>query len=258
MASDVISAGINTQAVQAAGTAALYNFAVTAMWFLILGSIGGLIIYFLYRKSFNVKVTILDNSKAKTVGIIQDGLRGKMYQTRPGEFRFKIFNARRHKIRYNQESITPEDFYMLRLKNNKVKMCLYMAYDSEGQLIPARFESIIHRKQVLDEKGNFVKDKNGNNVFVENASITALVKPVDVAWFYKEYDKESEIFDARSAFDKWGWLVLTICLILVLGAFLYTSYKFSDAAKSLADSSAILAKAAVYQNTSFLNAGGKL
>lgn len=221
---------LNTNQIAASANAAVYNTVTVMFWTLIIVAVFGGLAYWIYKKSFKVHITILDNTKTGGVSIIKDGLKGKITQDRPGELRFKIWKANKQKIRYNQEAISPGDFYREELSNGKVRLRLFMTYDDEGQLIPTKFGVTVQKREKTDARGNPILDTDGKKQFYESAEIKSTVKPVDVSWFFKEYDKLNELFDARSAFDKWGWVVLCVCFLLLLGGFIFCAYKFGAAA----------------------------
>lgn len=223
---------INTDAIIAAGNTGAYSFAVTALYLMIIGGVLGLFLLLLYRKSFNIRVTVFDNTKGGMV--VRDNFRGKLKQIRKGEFTFKIYKAKKYNLRYNEEAFSSEDLYISVNEKGKMTRQLFMTFDSEGQLIAMRLEpSKLIKVPVMKDGKQVVKD--GLPAYTEKSLYQALVKQVDIAWFYKEYDKSAEVFDARSWFDKNGWLVLVICLVLTLGVFLYTAYKFSGAAAKMGD-----------------------
>lgn len=234
MADQIIGASIpqiNTQAIGLAANKAGYGFAVVSLYTLILLGIMGLIAFFLYRKTFDIKITIL-SPEGK---IIKDGFRGKLVQKRKGEFKFRIFKAKINKLRYNEETFSPEDLYQDVSGNGKVSRRMFMTTDDEGQLTPVRFSFEKTKIALIDQEGKSIVDEHGRQVYAYQPTIRAKVKQVDVAWYYKELDKSIEVFDHRSFFDKNGWIIITICLILTLGVFLYTAYKFGAAASKMGD-----------------------
>lgn len=223
--------GINTAALGAAANKAGYSFAVVSLYLLVIFGLLILIAFIFYRKSFNIRVTVLDSNGI----LIKDDYRGKLNQVRPGEFRFQIYKAKAHKLRYNQESLSPDDLVNDVNANGKISKRLFVTIDSEGQLVPVKLEFDKVRVAKKDSYGLPVMDKNGQLVYEDTTVVKAKVKQVDVAWYYKELDKSTEVFDARGFFDKNGWIILVICLVLTLGVFMYTAYKFGNAANKMGD-----------------------
>lgn len=231
MAGEILASPLNLAGAGQAVNAGIYQVSLMFMVILIICGVLGFIGFMMYKKTFNVGIMIFDNTKGGV--LIRDGFRGKYTQLRPGEFRFKIFDAKKYRFRYNQESLSPEDFYPDIAKNGKLRRKVILAYDTEGQLVPLRLSPMKSLVAKLDVKGNPVRRDDGSPVIEERNYLGAAVKQVDVAWYFKELDKIDELFDARSAFDRWGWVVLVACMILILGAFMYNSYKFGTAAANL-------------------------
>lgn len=227
------SGGFSTAAVGAAANKAGYAFAVTALYVTIMVGVVVLIGFLLYKKSFNIRITIFDNTKGGI--IIKDNYRGKLTQSRPGEFRFRIYKEKANNFRYNQESISPDDLYIDVSTGGKIKKRLFMSYDDEGQLVVMKLDAIKMIRHKRDSKGLLVYDDTGRPVYEQTSELKSLVKQVDVAWYFKELDKSQELFDPRSFFDKNGWIIMIIVLVLVLGCFLYTAYKFGGAANKMTD-----------------------
>lgn len=223
--------GVNTAAIQAAANKAGYGIALVSLYLMIIFGLIALVGFILYRKSFNIRVTVIDSNGI----LIRDDYRGKMNQVRPGEFRFKIYKDKANKLRYNQESLSPDDLINDVNAKGKLSKRLFMTIDSEGQLVPIKITFDKLKVHVQDSAGNPVYDKQMKPVYEETTIARARVKQVDIAWYYKELDKSTEVFDARSFFDKNGWIILAICLALTLGVFMFTAYKFSSAASKMGD-----------------------
>lgn len=224
--------GIDTGAIKQAAYSGGYATTVFALYALILLGLLFLVGFIMYKRTFNIKVTILDNTKGGIV--FRDDYQGKLSQVRPGEFRFKIWKGKTANLRYNQESFSTEHLYYDVSKSGKLKRRLLMTFDTEGQLVPVSVSSLTMKVPVKDATGaQLVKD--GIPVYEDSTTIKATVKQVDIAWFYKELDKSVELFDARSFWDKNGFLIIAICLILTLGVFGYTAYKLSEAATKMGD-----------------------
>lgn len=224
---------LNTAAIGNAASTGAYYYAVTSLYVMILAGIMILIMFLLYRKTFDIKITILDNTRGSA--IIKDGYRGKITQLRPGEFRFKIFNAKRYKFKYNQEFISPTDLYNDVSNNGKIRSKLFMTFDDQGQLVPLtikEFVTIVHK---TDGSGVPMYDHTGAPIMETKRSVQALVKQVDVSYFFKELDKAQELFDHRTFWDKNGWLVIVVVMLITLGVFGYVAYKFGVAANSMGD-----------------------
>lgn len=222
---------IDTQAIGAAANKGALYFATVSLYLLILLGGLGLFAFLLYKKTFNIRITVLDSNGI----LVRDDYKGKLNQVRPGEFRFQIYQAKRHKLRYNQESLSPDDLTNDVSARGKVSKRLFVTIDSEGQLVPLKIEFKKKLVPVTDSTGLPMMKEDGTIEYEETTTAVAKVKQVDIAWFYKEYDKSGEVFDARSFFDKNGWLILVICLVLTLGVFLYTAYKFGAAATKMGD-----------------------
>ena len=230
------AASFNVSAIQQ-GAYQTANTASTFGFYLLIGLLlGALMFLWFYKRSFNIRVKILDNRNGKTQTKV--GYWGKITQTRPGEFRFKLWAAKSNKFRFMEEGLKPEDVND-EVVGNKIRKSVTFTFDEEGVLVPVRETIVLMKKNKIDANGVTVLDPvTGVPVVEYTPKIEAIVRQADLALFYKELDKSHELFDAKSFMDKYGWIVMIILMILFICAVAFLAFKISDGLTTTAQISA--------------------
>lgn len=206
------------------------------MLFLALMIFAGILIFFLYKKSFTVDVNIY-NFKEDGVAL-QTGLKGKFYirGKANNHKRFKIWAAKRKKLLYNEENVT-EDFIYLAEKNGRLVQTINFAPDSEGFLTPLKLRPTVYEQPVYDAEGN-VEKVIKTKVLISEYGIQ------DVAWNQSENEKWLDLFGNRDKTLQWILIVLCIVAVIAIGCVLYIIYKSGQQQASMAETARILADTA--------------
>lgn len=234
---------VSTEAIGAGISAGVNTAGFIAFLILILLAIVGFIAFVIYRKSFNIDIIL---TRFGTGPDFRTGFKGKMYLTgKSNEYRFKIWNAKKHKLLYNKEAINPEDIYQHEDATKKVKQLLFLGYNSEGYLVPLRLtpEEYLYQKNEYDASGKII----GTKTYKTNV-IKSQYQQVDVAWFATETEKWKNLFRPIDNNQMWMLIVVAVVVVLALGAFMYNSHltakateNFAGAAKTIADAVTLLA-----------------
>lgn len=209
----------------------IYN----ASWFsvILIGIIAivGLIVFLIYRKTFNVDVIIVKTANGVD---FTTGHRGKFYiKGKSNEYRFKIWGARRNKLLYNEEGISTKFVNTVEdIKTKKNRKMIFLSPNSDGFLIPlsVKPETYIEAYEVLLSDG-VTKQPRKKETHVLKSEYGA----VDVSWLESEATKLLNLFDTRGFLDKWGTIIILIGMILVSGALLFTAYKFMAASDNMTE-----------------------
>lgn len=205
----------------------------TASWFSIiligLCLIVGLIAYIIYKKGFNVDVIIVRNSNGVD---FTTGLKGKFFiKGKSNEYRFKIWGAKKNKLLYNQEAISPKFVNSVEdAVTKKNRKMIFLSPNTEGFLIPLSVKPEIFEEafEVLLSDG-VTKQQRKKVSHVLKSEYGA----VDVSWLEAEAQKLLALFDTRGFLDKWGTIIILIGMVLVAGALLFTAYKFIAASENM-------------------------
>ncbi len=211
---------------------------------LLLAVLFGLIGLILYKRSFKVDIIIVrlgNGAQFKT------GLKGKFYIKGKGnEYRFKIFQARKHKLLYNEEAVTPENTTQEENFRGQIKQLVILSPNDQGYLTPMKLTPEMYSYQ----KKEFYKDTTGAEkekiVTVSTPVLKAKYGSVDVAWFATESNKYREMFDTRTLWDKWGLIIVACVMLLTLGAFMWNTSKNVEVAQSLAVSAEVIRDALMH------------
>lgn len=225
----VDATGIGSGFVQgaAATSAALGWYSLIGLCLVLIAAI---VAFIIYKKGFNVDVIIIRNANGTD---FVTGLKGKFYLKGkvPNEYRFKIWGAKRNKILYNEENISPEHVFSVEdAQTKKVKRLVILSPNQDGFLFPYKLKPEIY------EEINEVLLSDGITKQLRK-KVTSVIKgeygPVDVSWLQGEAQKFREIFDGRTFFDKWGAIIILIGMILVAGSLVYVAHKFGVASENM-------------------------
>lgn len=209
----------------------IYN----ASWFsvILIGvlAIVGLIVFLLYKKTFNVDVIIVRTANGVD---FTTGHKGKFFiKGRSNEYRFKIWAAKKNKLLYNEEGISPKFVNGVEdATTKKNRKMIFLSPNSDGFLIPlsVKPETYIEAYEVLLADG-VTKQPRKKETHVLKSEYGA----VDVSWLESEATKLLNLFDTRSFIDKWGTIIILIGMILVAGALVFTAYKFMAASDNMTE-----------------------
>jgi hypothetical protein len=197
----------------------------------------GIILFFVYKSKFNIDVVYVPFDGAP----IMTGLKARDYFTGKGqEFRFKIWSAKRLKIKYREEAISPTLIQTVKTPNGRVKRLLWVTADSEGMLVPAtvRPEMIVNISKKIDPVTGHEKTEE-NKSYVLKAKYTDL----DEAWAQQETDKWGKLFNTTGKEQLWTLIIVCVCLILALGGFIWGINKNAQVAAANAESSSQISQA---------------
>jgi len=236
---------IDTAAISSTASTTGFTLFILLTVITIVLTIGLAIAFMLYKRTFNIDVFVM---KYNDNGVeVNAGLRGKIYIKGEGTAaRFKIWGAKRHKILYHEEAIQPENIYN-QIIGNRVKRIIFMSPDSEGFLHPLKVtpEVITLKTKVYN------KEKQEEEEVIEQRKVLkSTYTALDNAWLQTEAEKYNNMFDTRSAAEKWGFIIIVIVLIITLVAFLWVAHKVSANSAQMAEASQLLAETVqiVYQN----------
>lgn len=212
-----------------------------ALIILVLIALFGLIGFVVYRNSFKVDVIIVRLGNGAP---FKTGLKGKFYIKGKGnEYRFKIYQSKKHKLLYNQEAVTPENVTQEENSKGQIRQLVILSPDDEGYLTPMRLtpEVYSYKKMVFNKDTNTPEEK-----IVKTPVLKAKYGSVDVAWFGTESAKYKEMFDTRTLWDKWGLIIVACVMLLTLGAFMWNSNKMADVAVHLDSASQVISTALMH------------
>lgn len=219
------ASGLMTSATQATQTLSYYTFIT-----LIIAIFAGALWFIIYKRSFKVKVMIVKSTNG--IDFTTD-LKGKFFLKgkNTNEYRFKIWAAKKHKLLYNEENISPKFIYnSINAATGKNEQFVILSPNSEGFLCPIELkpQEFI---QTIEEKDT----ASGNRItrVKKTTVLQADYGPVDVSWLQGEATKFRELFDTRGFLDKWGTIIILIGMVLVAGALLYCAYKFAAASANM-------------------------
>lgn len=181
---------------------------------LVMGLIIGIIAFFLYKKKFDIDVIFIPNNEEP----MMTGLKGRDYFTGKGkDYRFKIWGAKRLKLKYNEEAIEPQHITIHKTTNGKIRRLLWMTADSTGMLIPTRIEPTLVSQVIksIDDEGKEVTQT------VTSKVLRAKYTDIDVSWIQMEKDKWTNIFNPKGKEIMWMFVIICVAMLLCLGGFLW-------------------------------------
>lgn len=201
-------AGVTTGAQQAAGTATMIM-----MLLFLLAVIGGIIALFVYKSKFNIDIVIVPFNDQPVL----TGLKARDYFVKGKDYRFKIWGAKRLKIKYNEESIEPSNISIHKTASGKVRRLIWMTQDSTGLLVPMKMkpEMITYTLRKLDDKGVEVIET------VRSPVLQAKYGDVDEAWSSVETSKWTNIFKPQDKTVTWMLVIIAVLMVLSIGANLW-------------------------------------
>lgn len=190
-----------------AGAAGQYTYYAAAGIFAML-VIGVLMWYVLNRRSYNIHVVILRPRSGTTAFDWEAGYYGKHKLDKTRELRFIIYDAKKHKIQYNEEPID-QRFFIKRMIKGKYHNQLFLSPNSEGWLQPVKMD--------FDNQG-------GLQATVENSDLT---------YYAAELALMDKYFDDKDFFSKYGMFILVILSIINACILAWAIYKLGNISVSM-------------------------
>jgi hypothetical protein len=194
-----------------ASLATKLGVAATASLYLIISLvfvIVAVVLLFLYfdKKSYNVTVIVL-RPRGRDAFDFETGFIGKHYKDRSTkEVRFKLFQAKKKGVRYNNESI-PEHFIIKRFFAGRYNPLIYMSPNSEGWLQPVQLSLSMQE------------------------GILASVKNADLSYYQTELELMDAMFHKKTFLEKYYLLILIFLLIVVVAIQWYAASQIHKAAE---------------------------
>jgi len=221
--SSTISTGLDQFGQQAnqAATAGAFFMLVVLLGLLFVG----IIAFFIYKRSFNIDIIFVPFNDQP----VMTGLKGKDYFTGKGkEYRFKIWSARRHKIKYNEEAVEPNHITIHKTINGKIRRLIWMGSDSNGMLVPIKItpDVLKYTVKTIDDEGRERSDEVSTRV------LKAKYNDVDVSWLQMERNKWSTIFKNQDKMVFWGLIIVGFIMLLALGSFMWGVNKNAEVAET--------------------------
>jgi multisubunit Na+/H+ antiporter MnhB subunit len=179
--------------------------------------------FFLYRRKFNIDIIHIPSNGQPVL----TGLKGRDYFTGKGkEYRFKIWRAKSHKIKYSEESVKPADITVHKLVNGKLRRLMWTSTDSNGNLVPIKVspELMSYEIKRIDDKG--VEQTE----VVKTTVLRSKYSDVDVSWLQMGRDKWAHIFKNEDKMIFWGLIIVGLIMLLALGSFLWGVNKNAEIA----------------------------
>lgn len=215
-----ITDGFANSAAQATQTGGLIMLIILCMM-IIFGIVG----FIIYKRKFDIDVIYMPMNDEP----MMTGLKARDYFTGKGkDYRFKIWGAKRLKIKYNEEAIEPQHITIHKTTNGKIKRLMIMTSDSSGMMIPSKIvpdlvSQIVHR---IDAEGKEVKETIVSRV------LRAKYTDIDVSWLQMEKDKWTNIFNPKSKEIMWMFIIIAVLMVLCLGGFLWGVNKNAKVAET--------------------------
>lgn len=212
-------AGVGAGAAQSANTAFFFM-----ILFLLMGIVAGIIAFFVYRSRFNIDIIIMPFNGQPTL----TGVKARDYFVKGKDYRFKIWAAKRLKLKYNEEAIEPSQVTIHKTANGKVRRLIFMSMDSSGMLVPITVqpETLAYTLRKIGDDGKEVE------TLVKTSVVRAKYGDVDEAWGSVEKDKWTSIFRPKDAQMMWGFIVICALVVLALGGFLWGVNKNAEVAET--------------------------
>lgn len=206
------------QSAQASGQ--MIFFVMTIL--LLLGVVMGVIAFMLYKRKFNIDIIYIPFNDEP----IMTGLKARDYFVNGKDYRFKIWSAKRHKIKYNEEAIEPVHVRIHKTADGKIRRLIWMTSDSSGMLIPANLKPDLVTQvfKKISDDGKEFEEK------VTSRVIRAKYTDNDVSWLAMEKDKWINIFRPKDKQMMWIFVVMCVLMLLTVGAFLWGVKKNADVA----------------------------
>jgi hypothetical protein len=206
-----------TQLTQGFAESAARSGQVTAFIMIILlflFLIFGIIAFFIYKAKFNIDVIYMPMNDEP----MMTGLKARDYFTGKGkDYRFKIWGAKKLKLKYNEEAIEPQHISIHKTTKGKIRRLLWMTSDTSGMLIPSKVVPDLVTQVVrrINEEGKEVEEKIVSRV------LRAKYTDIDVSWLQMEKDKWINIFRPKDKQMMWMFIVIAVLMTLCLGGFLW-------------------------------------
>jgi hypothetical protein len=173
------------------GTASVYLMwtFIILMFFVIVG----VIMWFYYnKKSYNIHVVILRARAGGKAFNFEAGKVGKQFfDKKRKEVRFKIYQAKKFGIQYNEEAVD-QKYFIDRMVDGKHTRMVFMAPNDEGWLQPT----------MLD--------------FDMSKGLKATVDNADLSYYNTELELMDSLFNNKSFLEKYYLLILVILMIIVV------------------------------------------
>lgn len=213
--------------------------------------IGFAVGFMLYVRTFNVDVIIARFGNGTD---FRTGLKGKfiLKKNKDGtkEWRFKIYNAKKHKLLYNEESINPENIYHHEIKGRVGKM-IYLGENSQGYLVPLDIKPQVYRykQPVLNDEGKPIGEKE-----VETHVLKSAYSHVHTAWLSADREKIKQLYKKDDNMLLWMMLLFGFCCLVIGITIMYNGHKTTQAMEQFAIGSQAIADAMRYLGANMTNA----
>jgi len=174
----------------------------------------GIIAFFIYKAKFNIDVIYMPMNDEP----MMTGLKARDYFTGKGkDYRFKIWGAKRLKLKYNEEAIEPQHITIHKTTKGKIRRLMWMTSDSSGMLIPSKVipDLVSQTIKRIDDSGKEVSET------IVSRILRAKYTDIDVSWIQVEKDKWVNIFRPKDKQMMWMFIVIAVLMTLCLGGFLW-------------------------------------
>lgn len=181
----------------------------------------GVVYYVMNKRSYNVNVIICRPIQGTGAFHLESGFLGKHTLNKNKELRFKIYNAQKYKLQYNEEPID-QQYFVKRMFKGRYMNTVFLAPNTEGWLQPIfmRFDNM--------------------------EGITATVTNADLTYYQSELALMDMYFNDKDFFQKYGMFILVLLSIINSCVLIYAIYKLGGVAEAFnhaADGLANLASA---------------
>lgn len=168
---------------------------------------GGIIVYLVNKRSYNVHVVIIRPRSGTSAFDWEAGYWGKYFLNKNREMRFKIWNAKKLKIQYNEEPIDQE-FIIKRMIKGRYHSMVAFIPNTEGWLQPTRID--------IDNLG----------------ALKATVSNADLTYYQSELALMDQYFDDKDFFQKFGLFIIILLSIINACILIYAISKLGKVSES--------------------------
>lgn len=166
--------------------------------------IGAVVLYTINKNSYRIRIAIMRPRGQTGAFDWETGYTGKHTYNKNKELRFKIYQAKKYKIQYNEEPIDQE-FIIKSFSKNKMKEMVVFAPNNEGWLQPI------------------------NMALKDLSRIEATVTNADLTYYQSELEAMDSLFGEKSFFERYYLFVLVILFIVCIGILWYMARQVHQA-----------------------------
>lgn len=210
-----IGAGLSSS-LSTTSTYALYLMII----FVVMAVVVGVLFFVLNKRSYRTTVVVLRPRGGSAQFDYEAGMIGKHYTDRKKELRFKIYNAKKMNVQYNNEPID-QKYLIKRFIKGRYNPLVFMVPNSEGWLQPTSL--------TLDVAKGILAD-------VTNADLT---------YYQSELELMDSMFNNKSFLERYYLLILVILFMICIAILWYMARQVHQAALLNQQSVAIMADALV-------------